>query len=1386
MIPKVRFSKPLRSKVADEEQGLAGSPNNGTPAVPRTDTENDFLAQRGNGDGGLKLESMDIMRSRWQGDDGVEKVRLTKRPFTNSEGTQPCLVRWRHIKSDRMDMQTFESLATKTAGIVAEDQVIIGTLLKRFRDIKEKEFIYGRYFESGAMRCDGFDQSPRPLPSKSATFLCLPYFSSQSPRTSRDKTAKGSVFHSARTLLQLVHRLAGSEQRDNCQTVRKAAATRDMGGGGELLHVPEFWALVVNNSRSWIRIRFYTSARNSSCLRNNLGTIVTYAQFSLSDLLAKSIDVDEDCRPASSEGPRFVKFNDDTGRSLLAPIEQCKTWFEMVGLITCAGNNPGSFHAENYEFFLKTSDQSDEIAVTDQNWSSAIEEATAFVVTLSISRKRASAYPVEDWGDAPPPRSHPGRRYRSGEGPLSRGFRDRPDYPTSRYSGEYFELSRSKQTRQESDRERRPYASVPKRHRSTYHAPLGSDNLIINNMDGGTRLTESPTRSPTQIAFSAAQTKHQINSSYDPPGSRYPLTGPTEPIVATEYWEPDDGEMMADQIRPGEGHASSSGSVPHRGSGPSGEESESGWPDNPLHAPEPADNPRASGIVEEDPLESVTSTIPEEVTTSGRIPEDIVATSGWTHNDTGNGDCSLRPHDERVGEAHPDGDQQLVLRNPNTRHPRTHVPVSRALGGYGPIEVKPGIITAPTMYTPSFSDTLPYRYKPERLALSRESRAMTEWPEESSLELHRQGQRKHNYSMSSDQAAEDWVYVEERARRPYILRPPTVVVEEELSCGEGGAIPYWVPRRGGRWDERPRFFVNDGVGPDSDIYYIPTAHVDPPSAASDVLPGNTPPRTTKREQKQKQPDRRRRAVDYIPERTGFRRRRSESLLKEQFSRDRGPSPQTVEVPRAPSLFTWPTGKILRGIRDDARSETDIQKSLETITRNIHTDLLENSTLREGWEGSPKEEGEIYRDIPPRTLQDVEAIIQAMENEEAAIRKQRNVIGELLALRKRVVRKAKEILDFFIPDTYACDVSHKYWGSVQILITIESPSFARSLLRSCGYILLMLTDILSEIHAGVSNTTQPQRSRYPIPKGLVEAFRHIVMLLVLPASSRLYPPSLKPDVQELICLHQMESRGVECENLLHQGKFQLIAMIYTEDFRDGAYDVGAAYEPVSPASIVGSVVGRLLKGTSTHGKGEFDVMDVYDQYTSSLVLQVQDKPSTRLLQDINYVAEELRIIGQVCEDQLKALNNYEYCAIEPTRLEEVATTRNRRDVEKRIRDIGELWDRAEGLSSTAVGLLEIQKEDHGKAIFIFTLVTIIFLPMSFVTGYLGMNTTDIRATGRGQGFFWAIALPLTVGVMGGALLVAFGREEMKGRLAGGFQKVRVLRVFGSRGNRGKLE
>lgn len=93
-----------------------------------------------------------------------------------------------------------------------------------------------------------------------------------------------------------------------------------------------------------------------------------------------------------------------------------------------------------------------------------------------------------------------------------------------------------------------------------------------------------------------------------------------------------------------------------------------------------------------------------------------------------------------------------------------------------------------------------------------------------------------------------------------------------------------------------------------------------------------------------------------------------------------------------------------------------------------------------------------------------------------------------------------------------------------------------------------------------------------------------------------------------------------------------------------------------------------------------------------------------------------------------------------------------------------------LSDQTKQSLEIYEEDHGKAITAFTVVTVIFLPLSFVTSYLGMNTIDIRDMNSSQTLFWAVALPLTFVTIGATVLIGYNGDVLRDFIAGMWRAV----------------
>jgi hypothetical protein len=71
---------------------------------------------------------------------------------------------------------------------------------------------------------------------------------------------------------------------------------------------------------------------------------------------------------------------------------------------------------------------------------------------------------------------------------------------------------------------------------------------------------------------------------------------------------------------------------------------------------------------------------------------------------------------------------------------------------------------------------------------------------------------------------------------------------------------------------------------------------------------------------------------------------------------------------------------------------------------------------------------------------------------------------------------------------------------------------------------------------------------------------------------------------------------------------------------------------------------------------------------------------------------------------------------------------------------------DALDAWQLSQIETNKDKQEAAIILFTLVTVIFLPLSFVSSVLGMNTSDVRNMEGTQWIFWIVAVPLTASIV----------------------------------------
>jgi hypothetical protein len=187
-------------------------------------------------------------------------------------------------------------------------------------------------------------------------------------------------------------------------------------------------------------------------------------------------------------------------------------------------------------------------------------------------------------------------------------------------------------------------------------------------------------------------------------------------------------------------------------------------------------------------------------------------------------------------------------------------------------------------------------------------------------------------------------------------------------------------------------------------------------------------------------------------------------------------------------------------------------------------------------------------------------------------------------------------------------------------------------------------------------------------------------------------------------------------------------------------------------------------------------DRYASYLGHLQYRLHRSPSTKLVMDLLQVQEELNIIIQLMEQQMELVNSlpktfkhgrgressqsHSSTNGHETRLSghlphvgsipfaDIATYRQLsfshhsnptaqllENLQREYADLCDLRENSNALINRTIQLVNIRLEDHGKAILVFTIVTIIFLPLSFVSSFFGsMYLRQISLCSRKPAYF----------------------------------------------------
>ncbi|KAL2151435.1 hypothetical protein VTH82DRAFT_6533 [Thermothelomyces myriococcoides] len=218
----------------------------------------------------------------------------------------------------------------------------------------------------------------------------------------------------------------------------------------------------------------------------------------------------------------------------------------------------------------------------------------------------------------------------------------------------------------------------------------------------------------------------------------------------------------------------------------------------------------------------------------------------------------------------------------------------------------------------------------------------------------------------------------------------------------------------------------------------------------------------------------------------------------------------------------------------------------------------------------------------------------------------------------------------------------------------------------------------------------------------------------------------------------------------------------------------SYTYGSNVVLCGILSSLAIRPVIRNGQKQEDVADLYRKAQQVLSLNAGERPDKHLLRSIRFGREELDAIQRLYAYQKRAIEDLVLLCADSTytdgqrskrrdsqhpfaRAMERSVVSNLNAESKRIDELAKTFSRLEEQTAWSI---EIYDSDHNKAIFVFGVVTIVFLPLSFFTSYFGMNTVDIREMGSDQADFWTVALPISVGVVGLTMVVAYFGDRIR--------------------------
>ena len=175
----------------------------------------------------------------------------------------------------------------------------------------------------------------------------------------------------------------------------------------------------------------------------------------------------------------------------------------------------------------------------------------------------------------------------------------------------------------------------------------------------------------------------------------------------------------------------------------------------------------------------------------------------------------------------------------------------------------------------------------------------------------------------------------------------------------------------------------------------------------------------------------------------------------------------------------------------------------------------------------------------------------------------------------------------------------------------------------------------------------------------------------------------------------------------------------------------------------------------------DLEHIYRRWTAVCHNRAVKEASAEMYEEVRLLHEELSVITSIFEDQARVFEKTLQLRESPKQnLDNRINKRIQLHLQDMIKHFTTLTNYAKEAETLTTNYIRVRNEDNSKAIYIFTTVTVLFLPLSAVSSIFGMNTKDMRKMGSSSWLYWVIAVPVTFAVLVACLFLVRMRFKFK--------------------------